>query len=143
MDREAWHAAIHGFQSIGHHWSTELNWTDAYHALSSRNRKMITNVLYKIRMCSLICINVYEEIFTVVMLPSHGAIEECLWMKFIKSRCILHILKNILYNLIKKLIHAHNRKCKFARKKKKKERKKSPMISFTTGSEFWVPELGR
>ena len=140
MHREAWRAAIHGFKKARHHWSTELNWTDAYDALSSRNRKMITNVIYKIRMYSLICINVYEEIFTVVMLPSHGETEECLWMKFIKSRCILHILKKTLYNFIKKLIHALNRKCKFARKKKKK---KSLMISFNTGSEFWVPELER
>jgi hypothetical protein len=111
MDREDWRAAIHGFQRVGHHWTTELNWTDAYDALSSRNRKMIMNVIYKIRMYSLIYINVYEEIFTVVILPSHGEIEECLWMKFIKSRCIIHILKNILYNFIKKFIHDHNRKC--------------------------------
>ena len=28
MDREAWHAAIHGLQRIGHNWATELNWTE-------------------------------------------------------------------------------------------------------------------
>ena len=27
MDREAWHAAIHGVQRVGHDWATELNWT--------------------------------------------------------------------------------------------------------------------
>ena len=27
MDREAWHAAIHGSQRFGHDWVTELNWT--------------------------------------------------------------------------------------------------------------------
>ena len=28
MDREAWHAAVHGVkQSVGHNWATELNWT--------------------------------------------------------------------------------------------------------------------
>ena len=27
MDREAWHAAIHG---VGHDWVTELNWTESY-----------------------------------------------------------------------------------------------------------------
>ena len=27
MDREAWHAVIHGSQSVGHDWATELNWT--------------------------------------------------------------------------------------------------------------------
>ena len=26
MDREAWHAAIHGSQRVGHDWATELNW---------------------------------------------------------------------------------------------------------------------
>ena len=28
MDREAWHAAIHGSQRVGHDWATELNWTE-------------------------------------------------------------------------------------------------------------------
>ena len=27
MDREAWRAAIHGVQRVGHDWVTELNWT--------------------------------------------------------------------------------------------------------------------
>ena len=27
MDREAWCAAIHGVQRVGHNWVTELNWT--------------------------------------------------------------------------------------------------------------------
>ena len=26
MDREAWHAVIHGVQRVGHDWATELNW---------------------------------------------------------------------------------------------------------------------
>ena len=26
MDREAWHAAVHGVQWVGHDWVTELNW---------------------------------------------------------------------------------------------------------------------
>ena len=25
-DREAWHAAVHGSQRVGHNWATELNW---------------------------------------------------------------------------------------------------------------------
>ena len=28
MDREAWCAAVHGSQSVGHDWATELNWTE-------------------------------------------------------------------------------------------------------------------
>ena len=27
MDREAWHAAVHGMQRVGHNWETELNWS--------------------------------------------------------------------------------------------------------------------
>ena len=26
MDREAWRAAVHGVQRVGHNWVTELNW---------------------------------------------------------------------------------------------------------------------
>ena len=26
MDREAWHAAVHGLQRVWHNWVTELNW---------------------------------------------------------------------------------------------------------------------
>ena len=28
MDREAWHAVVHGFQRVGHNWAIELNWTE-------------------------------------------------------------------------------------------------------------------
>ena len=28
MNREAWHAAVHGLQRVGHDWVTELNWTE-------------------------------------------------------------------------------------------------------------------
>ena len=28
MDREAWHAAIHGVQRVGHDWATDLIWSD-------------------------------------------------------------------------------------------------------------------
>ena len=30
MDREAWHAAIHGVTRVGHDWATELNWTERF-----------------------------------------------------------------------------------------------------------------
>ena len=30
MDREAWCAAVHGSQRIGHDWATELNWTELW-----------------------------------------------------------------------------------------------------------------
>ena len=28
VDREAWRAAVHGSQRVGHDWATELNWTE-------------------------------------------------------------------------------------------------------------------
>ena len=28
LDREAWSAAVHGLQKVGHNWATELNWTE-------------------------------------------------------------------------------------------------------------------
>ena len=28
MDREAWHADVHGLQRVGHDWATELNWSE-------------------------------------------------------------------------------------------------------------------
>ena len=31
MDREAWRAAIHGSQRVGHDWATEQNWTELIH----------------------------------------------------------------------------------------------------------------
>ena len=31
MDREAWRAAVHGIQRVGHNWATELNWTKSRH----------------------------------------------------------------------------------------------------------------
>ena len=35
MDRETWHAAVHGLQRIGHNWTTELSWTWIFHLLFS------------------------------------------------------------------------------------------------------------
>ena len=35
MDREAWHAAVHGWQRVGHDGATELNWT---HSPQTQNR---------------------------------------------------------------------------------------------------------
>ena len=37
MDREAWHAVIHGVANDGHDWETKLYWTDA--ALTSHSWK--------------------------------------------------------------------------------------------------------
>ena len=30
MDREAWHAVVHGSQRVGHNWATYLNWTACF-----------------------------------------------------------------------------------------------------------------
>ena len=34
MDREAWHAVVHGTQRVRHDWATELNWSDLSFYLS-------------------------------------------------------------------------------------------------------------
>ena len=36
MDREAWHAAIHGVAKSRHDWATELNWTEKSEASNNR-----------------------------------------------------------------------------------------------------------
>ena len=38
MDREAWHAAIHGSQRVWHDWATELNWTESKNIMLHKNR---------------------------------------------------------------------------------------------------------
>ena len=38
MDSEAWRAAIHGMQRVGHDWSTELNWTEVNHSFPSKEQ---------------------------------------------------------------------------------------------------------
>ena len=36
MDREAWHAAVHGVARVRHDWATKLNWTHSWIKKSSR-----------------------------------------------------------------------------------------------------------
>ena len=33
MDRDAWRAAVHGSQTVGHNWATELNWESFRHSV--------------------------------------------------------------------------------------------------------------
>ena len=40
MDREAWRAAIHGSQRVGHYWATELNWTEWLDLIFSKNWRL-------------------------------------------------------------------------------------------------------
>ena len=35
MDREAWYAAVHGLQRVGHEWVTELNWMTSIKSVSA------------------------------------------------------------------------------------------------------------
>ena len=36
MERQAWHAAVQGLQSVGHNWATELNWTEAKNSITTK-----------------------------------------------------------------------------------------------------------
>ena len=40
MDREAWHAAVHGSQRVGHNWATELKISQLYWLKTGRVRNM-------------------------------------------------------------------------------------------------------
>ena len=52
MDWEAWHAAVHGSQRVGHDWVTKLNWTDpSFIALCLTFERFFTS--YTAPLCSL------------------------------------------------------------------------------------------
>ena len=36
MDREAWHAAVHGLQRVRHDWASELNWLELIAGITGR-----------------------------------------------------------------------------------------------------------
>ena len=40
MDRETWPAAVHGSQTVGYDWETELNWTEEEHDMEEDNDKL-------------------------------------------------------------------------------------------------------
>ena len=40
MDREAWCAAIHGVERVGHDWATEVNWTEGELVFALGTKKM-------------------------------------------------------------------------------------------------------
>ena len=42
MDSAAWHAVIHGSQSVGHDWATGLNWTDTLKSLKKFSTELYT-----------------------------------------------------------------------------------------------------
>ena len=44
MDREPWHAAGHGSQTVRHNWATELNWCTSSHMLSIASRLLIIQI---------------------------------------------------------------------------------------------------
>ena len=48
MDREAWHAAVHGVTKVGHDWSTELKWRKS---LSFELSALLTHPVYNSLYC--------------------------------------------------------------------------------------------
>ena len=54
MDKEAWHASVHGSQRVRHDWVTELNWTDVslkFHVIKKASPFMdsVSNIRGKLR----------------------------------------------------------------------------------------------
>ena len=54
IDREAWCAAIHGVQRVGHDWATELNWTETAHTPKSYLSRACLNVFYSVFLVTII-----------------------------------------------------------------------------------------
>ena len=52
MDREAWRAAAHGSQRVGHDWATELNWTEELNAVFSIMFTNLTIHFYPSHCCA-------------------------------------------------------------------------------------------
>ena len=45
MDREAWRAAVHGLERVGHDWATELNWTELIRTFVDKAMSLLFNML--------------------------------------------------------------------------------------------------
>ena len=45
MDREAWRAAVHGLERVGHDWATELNWTELIRTFVDKVMSLLFNML--------------------------------------------------------------------------------------------------
>ena len=45
MDREAWRAAVHGLERVGHDWATKLNWTELIRTFVDKVMSLLFNML--------------------------------------------------------------------------------------------------
>ena len=45
LDREAWRAAVHGTQTVGHDWATELNWTGSPQLINLPSQSSVQSYL--------------------------------------------------------------------------------------------------
>ena len=74
MEREAWHAAVHGSQSVGHDWATELNWIALYSMTSPTQMKEQLGNQDKLcaqwkrnQLRKIICLPMWHELFYCVL----------------------------------------------------------------------------
>ena len=47
MNREAWHAVVHGVAKVGHNWATELNWTSLFTQFYSMHDFLKSHYLFR------------------------------------------------------------------------------------------------
>ena len=64
MDREAWHAAVHGSQRVRHYWVTELNSTDevSITLLSKTDKDNIRKEMYTLFSLKNIDVKILDKI---------------------------------------------------------------------------------
>ena len=104
MDREAWHAAIHGSQRVGHDWVTELNWTE-----------YILYFSYCIVQCFFVCLFVSFFLYLLALkhslylpslcLHSFSEILDCLFYHYsvifpVYCRTLLHLVVLLCFYLV-------------------------------------------
>ena len=80
MNREAWHAAIHGVSKVGHDWATEMNWTElccllppGLLYLTERHSFLLSNFFFFLLTAKLTpaSVSLPLEVFSIPLKPSH------------------------------------------------------------------------
>ena len=103
IDREAWHAAIHGVAKVRHNWATELNWTEVYgfvelpmfefHLIMSSMWCLFLHLLYVLLTRSCLKFNQTQIKHRCVYIILHYfiscIISSCSTMSYANSECLV------------------------------------------------------